>query len=96
MARERMITRTIVSIEYSVLAVNMETMKAETVKVTLVSGDTMTEKAREKAIRERIPEGYTYVNVIDSVKVMELYGMSEEEFLKAAKKLPPRTQSETE
>ena len=96
MARERMVTRTIVSVEYSVLAVNMETMKAETVKVTLVSGDTMTDKARDKAIRGKIPEGYTYVNVMDSVKVMELYGMSEDEFIKAAKKLPPRSQNETE
>ena len=91
MARERMVTRTIVSVEYSVLVVDMSTLKAETINVTIPSADTMTDKARDKAIKENIPTGKTFTAVMDSKKVEELYGMTEAEFMKMAKKLPPRT-----
>ena len=91
MARERMVTRTIVSVEYTVLVVDMATLKAETISVTIPSADTMTDKARDKAIKESIPTGKTFTAVMDSKKVEELYGMTEVEFMKMAKKLPPRT-----
>ena len=94
MARERMVTRTIVSVDYSVLVVDMSTMKAETISVVIPSGDTLTEKAREKAIRASIPDGKTFTAIMNSKKVEELYGMSESDFMKSAKKLPPRSTAE--
>ena len=94
MARERMVTRTIVSVEYTVLVVDMTSLKAETISVTIPSADTMTDKARDKAIKENIPTGKTFTTVMDSKKVEELYGMTEVEFMKMAKKLPPRNTAE--
>ena len=94
MARERMVTRTIVSVEYTVLVVDMATLKAETIIVTIPSADTMTDKSRDKAIKESIPSGKTFTAVMDSKKVEELYGMTEVEFMKMAKKLPPRNTAE--
>ena len=94
MARERMITRTVVSVNYEIMAVNMETKTVENITVSIPSGDTLTDKAREKAIKASIPEGKTFVSVLSETTTETLYGMSETDFIKLANVLPPRTKSE--
>ena len=96
MARERMITRTVVSVNYDVMVVDMESKTVETITLSIPSGDTMTDKAREKAIKASIPEGKMFVSITAQSVTETLYGMSEVEFIKLAKVLPPRAAKETE
>lgn len=95
MARERMVTRTVTTHEVSFKMFNLDTMKLEEKKVTF-GIDT---------IIENNDKGLTIINarltldnvngkavMIDSIVDNEtLYGMTEVEFLKHAKVLPPRT-----
>ena len=53
-------------------------------------------KAREKAIKASVPDGKMFVSVTGQTITETLYGMSEVEFIKLAKVLPPRTAKETE
>ena len=94
MARERMITRTVVSVNYDIMVVNMETKTVENITVSIPSGDTLTDKAREKAIKASKKKKKTFVSVISETTSETLYGMSEAEFIRLAKVLPPRTKVE--
>ena len=96
MARERMVTRTINSMIYSVMVVDTATKTVETVEVKLASADTMTEKAIDKAIKDNLPDGKLFVQITGTAKCMELYGMSEADFMRSAKLLPPRSQASEE
>jgi len=89
--RERFVTRTVVTVNYEVMSVNTADNTVETVTVSIPSGDTMTEKARAKAIADTIPEGYIPVKVTGQTVTETLYGMPEADFIKYAKVLPPRT-----
>ena len=90
MARERMVTRTVVSMVYDVMVVNSESKTVESIKVTIPSGDTLTDKARDKAIKANIPGGKLFVAITAHEKTETLYGMSEADFIKSAKVLPSR------
>ena len=94
--RERMVTRTVASVDYVCMTVNTETRKVEDLTINIPNGATMTEKARVKAIAETIPKGNTFVQVISETVKETLYGMSEEQFIKLAKVLPPRTKVDSE
>lgn len=94
MTRERMVTRTIASVNYTVMVVNTEGKTVENIVVSIASGDTMTDKARDKAIKEAIPEGKLFVQVVSQEITETLYGMSEQDFIRLAKVLPPRTKAE--
>lgn len=94
MARERMITRTVNSTIFDCMVVNSDSKQVETVQVTISSADTMTDKALDKAIRNAVPAGKLFVQVISNKQVETLYGMSEQEFIKLAKVLSPRTKTE--
>ena len=94
MARERMITRTVNSTVFDCMVVNSTSKQVETITVTISSADTMAEKALDKAIRSNIPAGKLFVQTISSKQVETLYGMTEQEFIKLAKVLPPRTKTE--
>ena len=94
MARERMVTRTVFSINYNVMVVNMKSKSVESISVTIPSADTMTDKAREKAIKAMIPEGKTFVTITGETTSETLYGMTEAEFIRLARVLPPRTKTE--
>lgn len=84
MARERQVTRTIEVVDFVVLAVNMETMKAETITVSVPSAGTMSDKKKDNALRASVPEGFTFVQVMSETKKEVLYVMSEEDFIKHA------------
>lgn len=94
MARERMITRTVNSTVYDCMVVDSTSKQVETIEVTISSAETMTAKALDKAIRNVVPSGKLFVQTISSKQVETLYGMSEAEFIKLAKVLPPRTKTE--
>ena len=94
MSRERMVTRTVFSTNYNVMVVNMESKSVESITVTIPSVDTMTDKAREKAIKAMIPEGKTFVTITGETTSETLYGMTEAEFIRLARVLPPRTKTE--
>ena len=92
MAKKRMVTRTVFSINYNVMVVNMESKSVESITVTIPLADTMTDKEREKAIKAMIPEGKTFVTITG--ETTSLYGMTEAEFIRLARVLPPRTKTE--
>ena len=94
MARERVITRTITSIEYVCLTVNMDTKQVEEITVSIPSANTMTDKAREKAIKEVLPPMNTFVQVTAEREIEQLYGMPEADFMKYAKLMPNRPKAE--
>ena len=81
---------------YSVMVVDTETKTVETVEVKLASADTMTDKAIDKAIKDNLPDGKLFVQITGTTKCMELYGMTEADFMRSAKLLPPRSQASEE
>ena len=94
--RERMVTRTVASVDYVCMTVNVETRKVEDLTVSIPNGATMTDKARVKAITESLPASNTLVQVISETVKETLYGMTEEQFIKLAKVLPPRSKADSE
>jgi len=94
--RERMVTRTVATVEYVCMTVNTTTRQVEDVTVTIPSGITMTEKARQKAITAALPETNTLVQVTSETVKEILYGMTEDDFIKYAKVMPPRTKADSE
>ncbi len=90
MARERMVTRTVETSEYVIMAVNGQTRTVENVTLPVPSASNLSDKQIAQYIREHLPNGYLFVQTLD-VKITEtLYGMSEDDFIKYAKVLPPR------
>ena len=73
-----------------------EVTLVETIEVTISSAETITTKALDKAIRNAIPTGKLFVQTVSSKHVETLYGMTEADFIKFAKVLPPRTKVDTE
>ena len=94
--RERMVTRTVTSVDYVCMTANTETRKVEDLTVNIPNGVTMTEKARLKAIAEALPASNTLVQIISETVKETLYGMTEEQFIKLAKVMPARTKADSE
>ena len=90
MARERMVTRTVTSVNYNVMVVDNKTKTVENITVSIPSGDTLSEKARQKALTSAMPEGKLFVQVVSEHMENTLYGMPETEFIRLAKVLPNR------
>ena len=90
MRTTKMVTRTIYTTNFNVMAVNLDTKAVEMVSVAIPSADSISPKKLASVIEEALPIGYKYV-MTESESVSEkLYGMSESDFLKYAKELPPR------
>lgn len=90
MARERMVTRTVVATEVNALCLNIETAEPFN-KTVILSGTFKDKQAIEKAAKKAID---TYlekcVTVVEYTEKETLYGMSEQQFIELAKVLPPR------
>ena len=86
MRKENMITRTIVSTNYTIMAVDINTATVENIEVTL-SGATITdnEKVLKKVASFDALQGRKAVAVVSSNEVTNLYGMSDTDFVKYAK-----------
>lgn len=90
MARERMITRTVIATVYNVMAVDVSNNSVVTIEVRIASAESISKKHLDEAIRNAMSAGYLFVQVISETKEETLYGMPEDEFIKYAKVLPPR------
>ena len=90
MAREKMVTRTIVSFEVKVLGINLADGTAVTSEYE-ISGNFKDNADLLKYIKKQYDSEQLVNAAIASVEEKEkLYGMTESEFMKHAKELPPR------
>lgn len=91
MAREAMVTRTIITTVAEVLIVDIQSNTTDTVEVTLprtFSDEKKLLKAVEKVVNTDLVKA---VHVNASRQVETLYGMSEQDFINGAKVLDPTT-----
>lgn len=94
MARERMVTRTITTNIFTVIAVKMETLTVERMEIPAsVEVDTI-EKAEKYFRKNWAVDGYSFAKVESVNKIEKLFGMSETDFMRYAHELPPRTTNE--
>lgn len=94
MARERMVTRTVVTTMVDVLVINIETAETATKSFVLTQNMVKDEKTmlnNSQAMLEKECGEMWKAVAFKNVKEEEtLYGMTEQDFLKYAKVLPPR------
>ncbi len=90
MARERMVTRTVSETTVTVMCVNVTTAEMENKVYTLgqVSNQSDALKALKKLYET---DTFKLVAVVSMNVTEQLYGMTEVEFIKLARKLPPRS-----
>ena len=86
MRKENLITRTIVSTNYTIMAVDINSATVVNVEVTL-SGATIkdNEKVLKKVASLDALQGRKAVAVVSSNEVTNLYGMTDTDFVKYAK-----------
>ena len=90
MARERMVTRTVIATEVNALCLNIETAEPFNKDVTL-SGTFKDKKALEKAAKKVIDtDTVKCVSIVAYNEKETLYGMTEQQFIELAKVLLPR------
>lgn len=90
MARKPMVTRTVQTTLATVLCLNTETAEPFNQTVTL-SGTFKDNKAVMKAVKALIENDAISVAKVVDIEIEEkLYGMPEQDFINAAKVLPPR------
>lgn len=90
MARERMVTRTVSETTVTVMCVNVTTAEMENKVYTLgqVSNQSDALKVLKKLYET---DTFKLVAVVSMDVTEQLYGMTEVEFIKLARKLPPRS-----
>lgn len=96
MSREKMVTRTITETIASVMYVNISTASVDYADYRLAGTFDSNEAIMKKLKKYYENEEIKLVNIVNVDTVENLYGMPEAEFMKLAKVLPPRTQSENE
>lgn len=96
MARERMVTRTVVVTVAEVMCLDVTTAQVE-IKDIEISGSFDTKESILKSIK-KLHETDTYkcVAVQEVTEKEVLYGMKEIDFIRLAKVLPPRNANSTE
>lgn len=96
MARERMVTRTVIATKANVLCLDIEKAEPFNKSVTL-SGVYKDKAAVEKAVKKIIDtDKVKAVTVVGTKEEETLYGMPEQKFIESAEVLPPRSSKETE
>ena len=94
MARERMVTRTVVTVETDVLVINVDTAETGTKKFVLTQNMVKDEKSMlnnaQTMLEKECGENWKAVSIKGIKEQETLYGMTEQDFLKYAKVLPPR------
>ena len=90
-----MVTRTVTTTKATVLCVN--TVAEETVTQVVEVPRTYTDDSKLlKAVKETLDSTIIPVKVISTETVETLYGMTEQQFIEQAEKLPPRTKTEAD
>ena len=97
MAREKMITRTIVETTAKIMCLDVKSAEV-TINEFKIGGEW---SAKPSKLLERLQELYNtttfkLVNIENISEEEVLLGMSVEDFMRHAKTLPPRTKTETE
>lgn len=94
MARQPMVTRTILSTKATALCINTTT--AEPYNETfLLSRTYKDKKAIEKALSKTYDnDEHKVVSVVDVEVIEKRYGMTEQEFINSAKEMPPLRKAE--
>ena len=95
MARIPMITRTVVTTVAKILCVNTTTEETET-KVVEIPRTYKDDKKLLNTAKEVLDPTLIPVKVILTEIKETLYGMTEQNFIELAEKLPPRTKTETD
>lgn len=94
MARERMITRTVITTMVDVLVINIETAETGTKSFVLTQNMVKDEKTMlnnsQGMLEKECGEMWKAVAIKNVKEEETLYGMSEQDFLKFAKVLSPR------
>ena len=94
MARERMVTRTVLVTTVEVMCLDITTAKAETVSYE-ISGSYPDFNSALKVLKKQYEtDTFKVVAVQKTTENEILYGMSEIDFIKSAKVLPPRGNKE--
>ena len=96
MARQKMVTRTFNTTNASVLCVDVDSAETTVITVTLprVYKD---DKEELKVVKNMIDtDTFKAVKVVEKEIVETLYGMPEEDFIKLATILPPRSAENSE
>ena len=90
MARQRMVTRTVMVTKVEVICLNVQTVET-TIETYEISGTFTSDKEVLKALKkEHETDTFKVVAIQELVENEVLYGMAETEFIKLAKVLPPR------
>jgi hypothetical protein len=90
MARVAMVTRTMLTTKVNVLCLELEKVEPFNKDITL-AGTFKDEKSKMKAVSAQVDnEQQKAVKIVKQEVVETLYGMTEDEFIKNAKVLPPR------
>jgi hypothetical protein len=90
MARVAMVTRTMLTTKVNVLCLELEKVEPFNKDITL-AGTFKVEKSIMKAVSAQVDnEQQKAVKIVKQEVVETLYGMTEDEFIKNAKVLPPR------
>lgn len=90
-----MVTRTVTTTKATVLCVN--TVAEVTVTQVVEVPRTYTDDSKLlKAVKETLDSTIIPVKVISTETVETLYGMTEQQFIEQAEKLPPRTKTEAD
>lgn len=94
MARKPMVTRTVTTTKATVLCV--DTVAEETVTQVVEVPRIYTDDSKLlKAVKETLDSTIIPIKVISTETVETLYGMTEQNFIELAEKLPPRKKTET-
>lgn len=92
--REPMVTRTIVTTKVVALGVDIETCELVN-KVFILPRTYKDDKAIMKELYNRTEEeNFRCVKICSTEIIETLYGMTEAEFIRVAKELPPRTKAQ--
>lgn len=87
--KEKMITRTVTATVATVMCVEIATAKAFTTEFTL-TGSFKDNADILKAIKKNDTDEIVYAAIISTETKETLYGMTESDFMRYAKELPPR------
>ena len=94
MRKEKMITRTIYVTDFQVMVANTLDRTVTTTCCSVPSAEALNDKQLNKAIADQLPENTVLVMIENKTVREQLYGMSEQDFMKYAKVLPPRSNKE--
>lgn len=96
MARERMVTRTVTETVAEIMCLNVVTCEVSISTFTYTGEFATNEELLKTAKKISETKDFKLVHVNSATTKETLYGMTETDFIKLAKVLPPRIKSEME